>query len=89
MKNWTIKEAVEVIKAGNDQAAVKEIAKHFPMFFLAVATNDIVALTAAMNEKFTVRRLVFGDAVTEDVEDADAVDATEDATEDAGDVDLS
>lgn len=92
MKNWTIKEAVEVIKAGNDQAAIKEIAKHFPMFFLAVATNDIVALTAAMNDKFTVRRLMFDDVVTEDAEDAedtDAVDAAEDTTEDAGDVDLS
>ena len=91
MKNWTIKEAVEVIKAGNDQAAIKEIAKHFPMFFLAVATNDIVALTAAMNDKFTVRRLMFDDAVTEDAEDTDAAEATEDTTdaEDAGDVDLS
>lgn len=91
MKNWTIKEAVEVIKAGNDQAAVKEIAKHFPMFFLAVATNDIVALTAAMNDKFTVRRLMFDDVVTEDVEDTDAAEATEDTTaaEDAGNVDLS
>ena len=60
MRNWTIKEAVEVINANQDQEAIKEIAKHFPQFFMAVCKNDIVALTQAMNDKFTVRRLQFG-----------------------------
>lgn len=68
MRNWTIKEAVEVINAGTDLDAIKEIAKHFPMFFLAVARNDITALTQMMGDRFTVRRLV----VPQDTADADA-----------------
>lgn len=70
MKNWTIKEAVEVINAGTDLDAIKEIAKHFPMFFLAVARNDVNALTQMMGDRFTVRRLV----VPQDAADADAED---------------
>ena len=76
MKNWTIKEAVEAINK-NDATAIKEISKHFPMFFLAIARNDLQALAAMMPEKFTVRRLQMTDA------------AAEDASEDAGEADLS
>lgn len=91
MKNWTIKEAVEAINK-NDAAAIKEISKHFPMFFLAIARNDLQALAAMMPEKFTVRRLQMTDAAADDTDegaepqtDADA----EDASEDAGEADLS
>lgn len=91
MKNWTIKEAVEAINK-NDAAAIKEISKHFPMFFLAIARNDLQALAAMMPEKFTVRRLQMTDAAVDDNDegaepqtDADA----EDASEDAGEADLS
>lgn len=84
MRNWTIKEAVNVIVAGTDEEAINELAKHFPMFFMAVAKNDIVSLANAMGEKFTVRRLEFGAAATEDGGDDTAEDAAE--TEDAGDL---
>ena len=95
MKNWTVKEAVETIRAGKDVDGIKEIAKYFPMFFRAVCMNDIDALTAGMgSDKFTVRRVEQGYAAlaTEDADDVDAEEnasgATE-ATEDAGDEDLS
>lgn len=94
MKNWTVKEAVETIRAGKDVDGIKEIAKYFPMFFRAVCMNDIDALTAGMgSDKFTVRRVEQGYAAlaTEDVDTDDeenASGATE-ATEDAGDEDLS
>lgn len=87
MKNWTIKEAVNVINAGTDEAAVKELAKHFPMFFMAVAKNDLTALANAMGEKFTVRRLDFGGTDSDGADDTEGA-ATETAaeTEDVGDL---
>lgn len=87
MKNWTIKEAVEAIN-NNDTAAIKEISRHFPLFFLAIARNDLQALAAMMPEKFTVRRLVMTDAAETDG-DPDVNEADVDTGEDAGDVDLS
>lgn len=93
MKNWTVKEAVETIRAGKDVDGIKEIAKYFPMFFRAVCMNDIDALTAGMgSDKFTVRRVEQGYAAlaTEDVDDAEEnTSGATDATEDAGDEDLS
>lgn len=93
MKNWTVKEAVETIRAGKDVDGIKEIAKYFPMFFRAVCMNDIDALAAGMgSDKFTVRRVEQGYTAlaTEDTDDAEenTSGATE-ATEDAGDEDLS
>lgn len=89
MRNWTIKEAVEVINANQDQEAIKEIAKHFPQFFMAVCKNDLVALTSAMGEKFTLRRLQFNATAAEMMDDEENTDskATEDT--DAGEEDLS
>ena len=74
MKNWTVKEAVETIRAGKDVDGIKEIAKYFPMFFRAVCMNDIDALTAGMgSDKFTVRRVEQGYAAlaTEDADDTE------------------
>lgn len=95
MKNWTVKEAVETIRAGKDVDGIKEIAKYFPMFFRAVCMNDIDALTAGMgSDKFTVRRVEQGYAALA-TEDADVDDTEEntsgatEATEGAGDEDLS
>lgn len=85
MRNWTIKEAVEVVNAGTDQEAIKEIAKHFPLAFMAIAKNDLAALAEGMNEKFTMRRLVFGNTATAETEDD--VDVAE-TTEAAGGKDL-
>lgn len=87
MKNWTIKEAVNVIVAGNDQAAIAELAKHFPMFTVAVAKNDMLSLVNAMGEKFTVRRLDFGATENDDDEGETEAEATEAAP--AGDVDVN
>lgn len=85
MKNWTIKEAIEVINANTDTAAVTEIAKHFPMFFAAVARNDMMGLAAMMPEKFTVRRLSTVEVVNND--DETEGEGENDAAE-AGDEDL-
>lgn len=94
MKNWTVKEAVETIRVGKDADGIKEIAKYFPMFFRAVCMNDIDAFAAGMgSDKFTVRRVEQGYAAlategVDDTEEENTSGATE-ATEDAGDEDLS
>ena len=49
MRNWTIKEAINVINAGTDNEAIRELAKHFPEFFMAAVKGDIVALSAAFS----------------------------------------
>lgn len=85
MKNWTIKEAVEVINAGTDTEAIKEIAKHFPVAFMHIVKGDLVGLASGMGEKFTLRRLDFAGAGA-DAGEADAVDAD---TEVGGEEDLS
>ena len=82
MRNWTIKEAIEGINA-NDTVAIKEISKHFPEFFLAVARNDMAALAAMMPEKFTVRRLVAAGAVTNEAADTDEGETNESVADDA------
>lgn len=70
MRNWTIKEAVEVIKAGTDAEAIKEIARINPLFVVAVAKDDVATIAGMMGEKFTVRRLeVNGVTESEDAED--------------------
>lgn len=74
MRNWTIKDAVAVIQNGKDTEAIKEIAKHFPVFFMAVAKNDLGAVAAMMTDKMTVRRLQM-----------EAVEGEEDIDEDVGD----
>jgi len=90
MKNWTIKEAVAVIRTGTDQEAIKELAKHFPMFFIAVAQNDLGALAAMMTDKMTVRRLEAGNG-SEDSDGADEETAVAESEQDDadGDVDLN
>ena len=82
MRNWTIKEAIEGINA-NDTVAIKEISKHFPEFFLAVARNDMAALAAMMPEKFTVRRLVAAGAATNEAADTDEGETNEAVADDA------
>lgn len=82
MRNWTIKEAIEGINA-NDTVAIKEISKHFPEFFLAVARNDMAALAAMMPEKFTVRRLVVAGAAAGEADDADEGETNEAVADDA------
>lgn len=86
MRNWTIKDAVAVIQNGKDTEAIKEIAKHYPIFFMAVVKNDLGAIAAMMTEKMTVRRLQEADeAEASDAEDIEAEEAEAEDTEDAGD----
>lgn len=58
MRNWTIQEAMKVIKEGNDTEAIKEIVSHFPMFAVAAARNDLYAVSQLMTDKFTLNRLM-------------------------------
>lgn len=90
MRNWTIKDAVAVIQNGKDTEAIKEIAKHFPVFFMAVAKNDLGAVAAMMTDKMTVRRLQAEAAeADEDSDEAEEAEAADDAdTSDDGGEDL-
>ena len=89
MRNWTIKEAVEVIKAGTDAEAIKEIARINPLFVVAVAKDDVATIASMMGEKFTVRRLeVNGVATSEDAED-EVMNAPATAEVEAGEEDLN
>ena len=88
MRNWTINEAVAVIKAGTDAEAIKEIARINPLFVVAVAKDDVATLASMMGEKFTVRRLEVNGAVTsEDAED-EVMNAPEADDAEAGDENL-
>lgn len=84
MKNWTVREAAKVIREGKDQEAIKEIAKHFPLFAMIVAAGDFDGLANAMPDKITVRKieneLNSGDAVEDDAEDQN--DGADDASDD-------
>ncbi len=89
MRNWTIKDAVAVIQNGRDTEAIKEIAKHFPVFFMAVAKNDLGAVAAMMTDKMTVRRLQAEAAeADEDADEAEEVEAADDADTSDGGEDL-
>lgn len=79
MKNWTIKEAVEEINKGN-QEAIDEVAKHYPLAFMAIARNDLAGLSQLMGDKFTMNRLtkqiVANNAEAEDAGAASSSTAT-------------
>lgn len=83
MRNWTIKDAVAVIQNGKDTEAIREIAKHFPVFFMAVAKNDLGAVAAMMTDKMTVRRLQMEAAEGEEDSDEDVDDEVEDVEAEA------
>lgn len=92
MKNWTVKEAAEVIREGHDTEAIKEIVKHFPMFSVILAAKNFDAAMAAMPESLTVRKIENGFS-TSAADDADTDDETEEGdeteNESAGDADLA
>lgn len=89
MRNWTIKEAVEAINKGN-QEAIAEVAKHYPNAFMAIVRNDLAMLAEGMGEKFTLRRLDFSGSATAEVEGTDDVMNTpKTTTEVASDEDLA
>lgn len=88
MRNWTIKDAVEEINKGN-QEAIAEVAKHFPVAFMAIVKNDLAMLAAGMGDKFTLRRLDFSSVETDEDTDADDVMNAPEAGAEAGDEDLN
>lgn len=84
MKNWTINEAVQVIREGKDVEAIKEIGSHFPVFAMAAAQNNLYGVAVLMGDKFTLNRLAKEpvNINTED-EEAQAVDGNGDEKADA------
>lgn len=58
MKNWTIKEALDVIRKGEDVEAVKEIGSRYPLFAMAAALNSLYHVALLMGDEFTLDRLM-------------------------------
>lgn len=57
MKNWTIKEALDVIRKGEDIEVVKEIGSRYPLFAMAAASNSMYHLALLMGDEFTLDKL--------------------------------
>ena len=98
-KNYTIKEATEIIKAGTDFEAITDIGRRYPVLAhkLAVLTakagDEVVDLMSYMPEYLSANRVnsaikksIEGGASDDDAEDAedDAAEVEDDTTEDAG-----
>lgn len=89
MRNWTIKEAVEVIKCGTDAEAIKEIARINPLFVVAVAKDDVATIASMMGEKFTVRRLEVNGVATDEDAEEEVMNAPKAEEAEVGDEDLA
>lgn len=91
-KNYTFKEAVDIIANGTDLEAIADIGKRFPVLAVKVATvaakagESFTDLMGYMPEHLTANKVntviknAFGDA-TESDEDADTEEATENTAE--------
>lgn len=93
-KNWTLKEAVQVITEGTDKAAIQELGKKFPITVVAIAkmgaNEGIQTIFGAMPEHMTMLKMER--ALKEGIEDTeeDAVAEAEDGdASEAADTDLS
>lgn len=93
-KNWTLKEAVQVIAEGTDKAAIQELGKKFPITVVAIAkmgaNEGIQTIFGAMPEHMTMLKMER--ALKEGIEDTeeDAVAEAEDSdASEAADTDLS
>lgn len=95
-KNYTIKEATEIIKAGTDFEAITDIGRRYPVLAhkLAVLTakagDEVVDLMSYMPEYLSankvnsaIKKSIEGGASDDDAED-DAAEVEDDTTEDAG-----
>lgn len=93
-KNWTLKEAVEVITAGKNKEAIQELGKRYPITAIAIASlamsEGLKTLMSAMPEHVTMLKIER--ALKDGVADTEAEDEDEGATEEAvvesSDVDL-
>lgn len=93
-KNWTLKEAVQVITEGTDKAAIQELGKKFPITVVAIAkmgaNEGTQTIFGAMPEHMTMLKMER--ALKEGIEDTeeDAVAEAEDGdANEAADTDLS
>lgn len=95
-KNYTIKEATEIIKAGTDFEAITDIGRRYPVLAhkLAVLTakagDEVVDLMSYMPEYLSankvnsaIKKSIKGGASDDDAED-DAAEVEDDTAEDAG-----
>lgn len=77
-KNWTLKEAVEIITAGEEKEAIQEIAKRFPLASVAIAkcgkNEGIEMLMSGMPDHVTMLKIER--VLKEGVEDTDVDDDT-------------
>lgn len=86
-KNWTLKEAVAIITAGENKEAIQEICKRFPLAAVAIAkigkNEGVETLMGGMPEHVTMLKIErvlkegVEDTDAEDDEDADDTDAGE------------
>ena len=88
-KNWTLKEAVKVITAGENKEAIQELGKRYPLTALAIAkigqNEGVEALMSVMPEHVTMLKLER--AFKEDVEENEVDEDEEFDSDEAGDVD--
>lgn len=93
-KNWTLKEAVQVITEGTDKAAIQELGKKFPITVVAIAkmgaNEGIQTIFGAMPEHMTMLKMerTLKEGIEDTEEDAVAEAEDSDASE-AADTDLS
>lgn len=93
-KNWTLKEAVQVITEGTDKAAIQELGKKFPITVVAIAkmgaNEGIQTIFGAMPEHMTMLKMerALKDGVEDTEEDA-VVEAEDSDASEAADTDLS
>lgn len=88
-KNYTFKEAVEIINAGKDTEAISEIGKRFPILMLktakvcALAGEDFVDLMSFLPDHVTANKInsVIKGSALEDAGDDENGDTEEEATE--------
>lgn len=78
-KNWTLKEAVKIITAGENKEAIQELGKRFPLTAVAIAkigqNEGVDALMSVMPDHVTMLKLER--AFKEDVEESDVEDEDE------------
>lgn len=56
-KNWTAKEAAQVIREGKDLEAIKDIGSRFPIFAVMAAGNDVFAFAEGIPESISARQM--------------------------------
>lgn len=87
MKQYTVKEAAEIVKANKDAQAIAEIGQQNPFFLLAAAKNDAVQMAQLMPDEFTLDKLSSKGAVK--AVKTEKTEAKPEAAEEGGDSEVS